>query len=84
VIGPTSQCAVCARFRPSTQPDGKPFCAAFPGGIPDAVYGMLLDHRQPVNGDHGVRWLSLNDQPFPDWALQSTIASQLTPLSTSS
>lgn len=31
-------------------------CAAFPDGIPDAIYPGGFDHRQPFPGDGGVRW----------------------------
>ena len=67
--GPVSQCSTCTHFRsPFSRPDGDftggPFCAAFPGGIPESVLRNQLDHRQPVPGDHGVRWTS-NGAPFP-------------------
>ncbi len=70
---PQSQCGACTHFRspfdfPRNQRPAGPACAAFPAGIPDAVYEMVLDHRQPVDGDHGVRWQS-NGQPYPEYAL---------------
>lgn len=70
---PESQCGACAHFRsPFSRTDGDfsrpPFCAAFPEGIPDAVYGNRVDHRQPVDGDHGVRWES-DGNPYPEQAL---------------
>jgi hypothetical protein len=49
---------------------GGPTCAAFPDGIPDEVYGNVLDHRQPIDGDHGVRWTS-DGREFPEYALAS-------------
>lgn len=70
----TSQCAgVCKHFRsPLSRPDGDwsggPTCAAFPDGIPDLVFRNMLDHRQPIAGDRGIRWES-NGEPYPDWAL---------------
>lgn len=72
-VGPTSQCATCTRLRsPFSRTDGDlsggPFCEAFPGGIPDVVYENGVDHRQPVDGDRGIRWES-NGDAFPDWAL---------------
>lgn len=70
--GPMSQCGACAHFRsPFSREDGDfsggPFCEAFPAGIPDEVFRNQLDHRQPIAGDHGVRWES-NGQPFPAYA----------------
>lgn len=70
--GPQSQCGACAHFRsPFSRPDGDfsggPFCEAFTAGIPDEVFGNQHDHRQPIAGDHGVRWES-NGQPFPEYA----------------
>jgi hypothetical protein len=71
--GPRSQCGACAHFRsPFSRGDGDysgdPFCAAFPDGIPDEVYDNRLDHRQPIDGDHGVRWESRGGQEFPAYA----------------
>lgn len=73
--GATSQCGVCANFRsPLSLPEPErltrgPFCAAFPDGIPDRVFGNEVDHRQPVDGDHGVRWESRNGAEFPEYAM---------------
>lgn len=70
-IGPTSQCSTCARFRsPFDRPDmsGPTSCEAFPDGIPEPVFFNGFDHRQPIEGDHGVRWES-NGEPYPEWAL---------------
>jgi len=72
--GPMSQCAACEHFRspfslPRDQRPAGPFCAAFLDGIPDVVYRNGLDHRQPIEGDHGVRWTS-NGEDFPAWAFQ--------------
>lgn len=71
MLGPTSQCATCARMRSWTAGGATASCEAFPGGIPDAVWTNTYDHRQEVPGDHGVRWES-NGQPFPEWALPET------------
>lgn len=71
--GPQSQCSTCVHFRSrfdfpiGQRPDG-PTCAAFPDGIPVTVRRNGVDHRQAVDGDHGVRWES-NGEPFPAWAL---------------
>lgn len=76
---PPSQCSTCAHFRQPfdrarTQRPPWPTCAAFPAAIPKQVFGNLLDHRQPIDGDHGVRWAGAVDdkgrrvQAFPEWA----------------
>jgi hypothetical protein len=58
-IGPRSQCSTCARFvSPWASPNYRATCAAFPQGIPQAVLDNTLDHREPVDGDNGIRWLS--------------------------
>ena len=31
-------------------------CKAFPGGIPVDVFVGRVDHRDPVRGDHGIRF----------------------------
>jgi len=66
-----AQCSACRHFRSAfsvSPPAEDSFCAAFPGGIPDKVYGNELDHRQPIAGDNGIHWES-NGQPFPEYAL---------------
>lgn len=35
---------------------GNYHCAAFPDGIPDAIYLEGFDHREPFPGDHGIRF----------------------------
>ena len=77
--GPRSQCDTCARLRSPWEKtgdqfgEGGPFCAAFPaqeGGIPDVVYNNGADHRQPVDGDHGIRWLAKAGETFPECAFK--------------
>lgn len=54
-------CESCVHLRAG--PDGFGFvCDAFPDGIPDKVYLDGFDHRQPLSGDHGVRW-ELSPEP---------------------
>jgi hypothetical protein len=45
------------------------WCAAFPAGIPEQVYFNELDHRQPVDGDHGIRFLVRAGDEYPQYAL---------------
>lgn len=69
---PMSQCVTCVHYRsPFSRTDGDfeggSFCAAFPAGIPAEVYGNTLDHRQPIEGDNGVRWTSTGEA-YPEYA----------------
>jgi hypothetical protein len=45
-----SQCVYCRHWIPGGT------CAAFPEGIPQAILENEIDHREPVLGDHGVRF----------------------------
>lgn len=67
------QCMVCIRFRsPLDSPlDDAPeqTCDAFPERIPDTIWTMQSDHRQPFPGDHGLRWVS-DGSPYPADFLQ--------------
>lgn len=70
---PQAQCFSCTRYRsPFSEENTKglkgPFCAAFPAGIPAGIWGNEQDHRQPIDGDHGLQWES-NGADFPDWAM---------------
>ena len=61
-----SQCRACTRLR---QPaDGLTHCEAFPGGIPFEIIGLGGDHRQPVDGDHGLRF-DQSDTDAARWML---------------
>lgn len=73
MYGPRPQCLTCKRFMSPLRLAGgdladPPHCAAFPDGIPQAVLDNKVDHRDPVDGDRGVRWES-NGEPYPEWAL---------------
>ena len=73
-IGPESQCASCVHYvspfdRDEAGLNAGPTCAAFPEGISVQVFMNGLDHRQPIDGDHGVRWETDGDE-FPEWAFQ--------------
>lgn len=51
------QCAGCGRFGGAG--GGKPRCAAYPGGIPDAIWNNTADHRFAYPGDGGLLWTPL-------------------------
>lgn len=65
----------CARYRSPFSAEGmaagreEPFCAAFPDGIPAAIWTNEFDHRQPHDGDHGLRWESNEGAAFPAYTL---------------
>src|SRR4051794_6594165 len=46
------QCSLCRR-RELT----RPVCAAFPDGIPIEIIIGVVDHLEPVEGDHGLQRL---------------------------
>lgn len=66
MIGTVSQCSACRHFRSPFDTVGKDdaSCAAFTDVIPREVYFNTLDHREPIEGDNGVRWES-NGQRHP-------------------
>lgn len=74
---PRAQCDACVHFRsPLTLPEPDrwergPFCAAFPDGIPDLVYGNVVDHREPIAGDNGVQFEARAGDEFPAYAFTS-------------
>lgn len=63
--GPMSQCFACTRLVAEL---GNWHCAAFPDGIPANVKRNGQDHRQPIDGDHGIRWKARDGQTFPEYA----------------
>jgi len=75
-VGPKSQCGACVHLHPLTgeawwsPTRQRRTCDAFPDGIPEAVFGNELDHRQPVDGDHGIRFEAKPGDEFPEYALQ--------------
>lgn len=46
-------CVYCARTRDLTFAQT---CDAFPDGIPGGIILNEVDHRQPVEGDHGLQF----------------------------
>ena len=68
-------CWPCRHYRPSGEYRSPEVgmsigvCAAYPQGIPAEIAVGLVDHREPHDGDNGVRFeanLTLGD----DWRLQ--------------
>jgi len=47
-----AQCENCKHYRNDMT------CTAFPGfpGIPQDIFDMDFDHRDPYPGDQGIRW----------------------------
>jgi hypothetical protein len=67
--GPLSQCGTCQRLRSpfseeATDQTG-PWCEAFPQAIPSEIYDNTVDHRQPVQGDHGLQWIAREGATYP-------------------
>lgn len=55
MIGPAPICLQCARLQ-GRRKNRVPSCAAFPKGIPDAIYLGAFDHRSAYVGDKGIRF----------------------------
>jgi 2'-5' RNA ligase len=68
-----SQCTPsCARYLSPFSPRntaGVVACDAFPQGIPDPIWNNQVDHRQPVDGDHGLQWSAKEGYEYPTYAL---------------
>ena len=54
-MGPAPICLECARLQ-NRRKNRSPSCAAFPKGIPDAIYFGAFDHRSAYVGDKGIRF----------------------------
>jgi hypothetical protein len=54
MIGLPPICIHCRRL--DRQGDDQFACTAFPGGIPEAIIMSTVDHRKPVDGDHGLQF----------------------------
>jgi hypothetical protein len=53
---PVPICMGCAHFIGTIDLDVGPTCEAFLAGIPAAIWDDSFDHRQPFEGDGGVRF----------------------------
>ena len=52
-------CSLCAHF--TGRSPGERTCAAFPFGIPMAIWNGHNDHKQPYPGDQGIRYEEINE-----------------------
>lgn len=59
-----AQCLVCRHLFEKWGDSGLA-CDAFPGGIPLAVLSTRFDHRQPIEGDHGIRFEANEGEVHP-------------------
>lgn len=66
--GPRSQCVACVHLRPFEGWGTPQTCDAYPGGIPQAILDNEVDHRQPVEGDHGIQFEAKAGDEFPAYA----------------
>lgn len=56
---PPAICLFCRRFHAGRKDETS--CDAFPEAIPAAILRSELDHRQAVDGDHGLRFDPINE-----------------------
>lgn len=72
---PAVQCVYCAHWRSpldDAEQGDVQVCAAFPAGIPDEIWDGRVDHRQAIEGDHGIRWAPRAEGvQFPAYAVDS-------------
>ena len=71
------QCMACVHYRSPLDSDDDDFpeqtCDAFPGLIPQPIWDMQVDHRQPYPGDLGIQWES-DGLPYPQASLEDAQA----------
>jgi len=46
-------------------------CKAFPGGIPEAIVLSMVDHRKPIEGDHGTQFTQRKGPKLPQDLIDS-------------
>jgi len=73
-----AQCLTCVHWispldrtdANARDPEPTQTCKAYPlpGGIPVEIWWNKVDHRQPYEGDSGIRW-EPDGGEFPEWAL---------------
>jgi hypothetical protein len=75
-----SICDACVRLQQRANPGAAtsadtwiPYCDAFPDRVPGEIYTGGFDHRQPFEGDHGIRF---EQRPGGERALASYERSQ--------
>lgn len=61
MTGPISQCMLCSHCHVETPVPTGWSCDAYPEGIPEDLVSGVVDHRQPADGDRGIRWEPLMD-----------------------
>ena len=66
--GPRAQCDACVHLRLDGNIDDPLTCDAFPAGIPDEIYDNEQDHREPIEGDHGIQFEAKAGDQFPEYA----------------
>ena len=61
---PAAICIFCRHLK-----EGSARCDAFPDGIPDDILFALHDHREPYEGDRGIRFELKpgEDAAFKEW-----------------
>ena len=60
MIGAAPVCLGCKHFHREAK-EGLT-CDAFPEGIPDSILQGDSDHREPVEGDHGIQFEPLENE----------------------
>ena len=50
-----NQCELCEHLN-RHRLDRADTCDAFMGGIPAEIWNNIQDHREPYEGDKGIRW----------------------------